>query len=109
MTPVEATRTWSGPQARRSAATSAVRRAFSSPCAPVAALALPALMTTARMSPAGTRARSHCTGAAAIRFVVKVPAAEHGLSATSTARSGVPDALIPARTPAARNPAGTAT
>src|SRR5947209_25947 len=64
-------------------------------------------MTTARIRPEGKRPRHHCTGAAVIRFVVNVPPADALWSATSTARSGAPDGLIPAVTPAARKPSGT--
>ena len=106
ITPVEATRTWSVRQPSRAAAPAAVPRALSSPCRPVAALALPALMTIARIVSEGTRARSQCTGAAATRLVVNVPAAEQSRSATSTAMSRPPEGLIPARTPEARNPRG---
>src|SRR3954454_5811351 len=106
MTPVEATRTASALQPSASAARVAVRRAFRSPCAPVAALALPALITMARIASEGTRARSQRTGAAQTRLVVNIPAAAHGPSAASTARSSPPDGLIPALTAAARKPAG---
>ena len=106
MMPVEATRTSSGRQPSTRAATSAVRLAFASPVSPVAALALPALMTIARMLDDGTRARSHFTGAAHTRFVVNVPAAEQGPSATIAARSSPPEGLIPAFVADARNPRG---
>ena len=52
MMPVDATRTCSGRQPSSAAARSAVRRAFARPSAPVAALALPELITMARMSSA---------------------------------------------------------
>src|SRR4051794_474851 len=84
----------------------AVRSTLTSPQVPVAALALPALTTTARTRSEGTRARSHFTGAAQTRLVVNVPAAAHGPSATKTARSNPPDGLIPARVAPARNPRG---
>ena len=71
-------RTCSGWQPRRAAARSAVRRALARPWAPVAALALPELITTARMSSAGRSSRHHFTGAAQTRLVVKVPAAAQG-------------------------------
>ena len=48
-----------------------------SPSAPVAALALPELITTARMSSDGSRSRHNRTGAAQTRLVVNVPAAAH--------------------------------
>ena len=76
-------------------------RALASPSAPVAALALPALMTMARMLAEGSRARSHFTGAAQTRFSVNVPAAEQGASDTSRVKSRAPDGLMPALTAAA--------
>ena len=53
--PVEQTMICSGLQPSAAAAVAAVRRTFSSPTAPVAALALPELATTARMDSEGTR------------------------------------------------------
>src|SRR4051812_38169749 len=108
MIPVEATSTRSGEHPRTLAAWAAVSRVFASPSAPVAALALPALITTARTPSDGTRSRSHRTGAAHPRLVVNVPAALHEPSAAKTARSSPPDGLIPALTAAARKPAGIA-
>ena len=64
------------------AARIAVRFAFANPSSPVAALAFPALTTTARISSAGSSSRHHFTGAAQIRLVVKVPAAAQGPSAS---------------------------
>ena len=100
--------TCSGRQPRRAAARSAVRRALASPWAPVAALALPELITMARMSSAGRSSRHHLTGAAHTRLVVNVPAAAHGRSAASTAMSSAPDAFNPALMPLARKPRGMA-
>ena len=48
MTPVEQTRTWSGSAPSRPAAREAVASVSHMPCAPVQALALPELRTTAR-------------------------------------------------------------
>ena len=56
---------------------------------------------------AGRFARESRTGAAAKRFGVVTAAAGTGPSeATTSARSGLPEALIPAVAPAAANPAG---
>ena len=93
---------------RSAAARSAVRRALANPWSPVAALALPELITMARMSSAGRRSRHHFTGAAHTRLVVNVPAAAHGRSAASTAMSSDPDAFNPALMPLARKPRGMA-
>ncbi len=69
------------------------------------ALALPLLTTTARIIPPLARrcSRLTTTGAAGKRFCVKMPAHATGASATSSATSGRPLALMPAATPAARN------
>ena len=117
MTPVEHTRTSSGRTGRcgsesvsSSATRAAVAAASSAPRAPVQALAEPELRMTARAPPSATAARDHATGAATTRLVVKTPAAtSSGPSLTTRARSGLPEALRPARTPAARNPAGAVT
>ena len=50
------------------------------------------------------RYRLRVTGAATTRLVVKTPAQGAGPSATSKARSGAPDFLIPAEMPAKRKP-----
>jgi hypothetical protein len=50
------------------------------PCLPVAALALPELMTTARALPFFRISRSRMTGAAQNLFVVKQAAQEQGRS-----------------------------
>ena len=75
------------------------RSASASPVAPVAALALPLLRTTAAARPpvAARWARLTSTGAALARFVVNTPAAATGRpSAVATrARSGSPLALMP--------------
>ena len=97
---------WSAWQPSSSAALAAVLLTLAAPCSPVAALAFPALTTTARMSLDGNRSRHHFTGAAQTRLVVNVPATEQGPSATSKARSSPPEGLMPAFTAPARNPWG---
>jgi hypothetical protein len=52
ITPVESTSTWSGRQPSASAVAAAIVRASSMPRGPVTALALPALVITARISAA---------------------------------------------------------
>src|SRR5579872_5728927 len=83
--------------------------ASSRPRRPVAALAHPALTTTPREVPERTRSRVTRTGAAQALWVVNVPAAAAGVSETTSTRSLPPLALIPAATPAARNPAAAHT
>src|SRR5204862_8237978 len=104
---VEQTRTSSGVQPRALAASSQVRSVTASPPAPVAALALPELRTTAAAWAEASRCRRDTkTGAAATRLVVNTPAAGTGRPSlvATTARSGRPDGLIPAWPPAAENP-----
>ena len=105
--PVEQTRTWLRSQPRASATSAAVPSATSRPGSPVAALALPELRTTAAACDPPARCRRlSWTGAAATRLVVNTPAAVTGRwSAVATSdRSGRPDALMPAATPAATKP-----
>ena len=83
ITPVDATTTSAGSHRSAPAAQDAVSRASRRPCSPVAALAQPALTTTARARPVPTCSRDTTIGAAAARFWVKTPAAEQGPSATS--------------------------
>ena len=78
------------------------------PPAPVSALALPLLITTARTPSPGAAAAASCTGAAWARLTVKQPAAEHGTSLTTSARS-FRAGLIPAWSPAKRKPLGSFT
>ena len=83
------------------------------PCAPVAALALPLLSTTAAACPpvAARCSRHTNTGAAVILLEVNTPAALTAApSAVATrAKSGLPLGLIPQVTPAATNPATSVT
>ena len=109
ITPVDATITSSGAHPRAFASASAVATASRSPCAPVHALAFPALMMTARAMPPAIWRRETVTGAAATWLVVKTPAAGTGFSATTSARSRFPSALSPAATPEAVKPSGAAT
>ena len=104
MTPVEQTRTSRGRAPSSPATRSAVSRASAIPAAPVAALAFPLLRTTARTRPDRRRSRDSTTGAACTWFVVKTPAAGTGRSATTRARSGAPDSLMPQVVPANRKP-----
>ena len=80
---------------------------FWNPWGPVQALAPPELRITASTRPSLTTSRDQCTGAAATRLDVKTAAAAlDGPSLTTRATSGLPEALSPAVTPAARNPCG---
>ena len=72
------------------------------------AFAQPAFTTIARARPPARCSLERSTGAAWARLLVKTPAALHGVSATSSARSCRPG-LIPAGTAAARKPSGAVT
>ena len=112
ITPVDATSTCSTGQPTRRAVSAVIVLASRSPASPVQALAHPLLTTTARATPPDRErcSRDTVTGAACARFVVKTAAAVAGWSEISNARSRAPGlALIPALTPAARNPFGVAT
>ena len=90
MMPVEATSTSSGMQPTVEATMPAVLRAFSSPTDPVAALAMPELITMARAKPYPTPSRCSretVTGAAQNTFWVNTPAAGHSSSASTNAMS----------------------
>ena len=75
------------------------------PAFPVSAFALPLFTTTARNPLAGKRESQSMTGAARARLVVKQPAAEHGTSLATSARSFL-CALIPACPPENLKPIG---
>ena len=111
MTPVEATSTCSAGQPTRRAVSAAMSRATCMPASPVQAFAQPLLTMTARAGPPDRArcSRETTTGAACARLVVKTAAAVAGVSETSSARSSAPLALMPALTPAARNPRGVVT
>src|SRR6059036_1808073 len=87
-----------------------MRLASSSPRVPVQALAQPEFAITARISPAWRAriSRSTSTGAACTRLVVNTPAAVHGRSAASNARSGAPLGLSPHAVAAPWNPGASA-
>ncbi|BAS12998.1 hypothetical protein AHiyo8_13010 [Arthrobacter sp. Hiyo8] len=107
ISPVEQTTTSEAEIPSTAATFSAVACVFWNPCGPVQALAPPEFRTTASTRPSERTWRDQCTGAAATRFEVKTAAAAfRGPSLTTRARSGFPDALMPALTPAARNPWG---
>ncbi len=111
--PVEHTSTCSGGQPRARPAAPAIRSAWTRPVEPLAALALPLLRITALARPpvAARWARLTTTGAAASLFGVKTAAAGTGAPSVvaTSARSGSPEALTPAATPAATNPVGAVT
>jgi hypothetical protein len=74
------------------------------PGAPVHAFAFPLFTRIARSFPPRVRARARSTGAAHTRLRVKTAAVCAPVSATASARSGFPFALIPAGIPAKRKP-----
>ena len=107
ITPVEPTATCAGSRPVSSAASSCIRAASRRPAAPVAALALPELTATARSAARSQRSRQSSTGAAWVPERVKRAAlVASGESQASSATSRSPLGLMPAATPAARNPAG---
>mmetsp|Transcript_15138 Transcript_15138/g.36638 ORF Transcript_15138/g.36638 Transcript_15138/m.36638 type:complete len:379 (+) Transcript_15138:485-1621(+) len=98
ITPVDSSSTSSAPKPSVVATAFADAMASSMPSLPVAALACPALMSTARdVVFLLMTSRQYITGAAATRFSVNTPAVTAGASATTSAQS--------ARTPLARRPA----
>ena len=103
ITPVEPTTTSPGSQPSASARASAIARASAMPGAPVHALALPALTTTARARPPAMCSRRDQTGAAAIVLVVKTAAAGTAARRRGCTTSRLPDFLMPALTPAPRS------
>ena len=70
ITPVELTKTSSSPRPSSSSARTSTFLALARPCSPVAALALPLLMTTARALPFFSTSRPSRTGAAQNLLVV---------------------------------------
>ena len=76
---------------------------------PVAALATPALTTTARGSASSRWRRETTTGAAWTRLVVQSAHPTAGSTAWTSATSGFPDGRIPAATPEATNPEAAVT
>src|SRR5579863_4628075 len=110
ITPVEHTNNSCGVISMRRAASSLVRCATISPCAPVAQLAFPAFTTTARMRPFDSRRFffESVTGAATTRFCVKTAAADAGTSLEISARSSAPVFFRLQAVAAKRNPLGKA-
>ena len=114
ITPVENGSTCSGESPSWRAAAMQVARARTRPSAPVPALALPVLMTIARMPAPRARCSRHtCTGAAQKRLRVNTPATLAPSSSRNTVRSlrlalRMPASATPMRTPATgRNCAGS--
>ena len=104
MTPVENGSTCSGASSSLRASAMQVARARTRPSSPVPALALPVLMTMARMSPRARCSRHTCTGAAQKRFWVNTPATLAPGSIRTTVRSlrlalRMPASATPMRTP----------
>ena len=106
ITPVENGRICSGATLSWRASAMQVERARARPSAPVPALALPVLMTMARMDwPLAKCSRLICTGAAQKRFCVNTPATLAPSSSRNTVRSlrwalRTPASATPMRTPA---------
>ena len=106
ITPVENGSTWPASMPSWPASASQVARARARPSAPVPALALPVLMTMARIAwPPSKCSRQTCTGAAQKRFCVNTPATVVPSSSRNTVRSlrlalRTPASATPMRTPA---------
>src|SRR5262245_5870137 len=111
MTPVDATSTCMAAHSTAAAVSSTISWASATPCGPVQALAHPLLVTIAWATPllAASWSSQRITGAALARLVVKTPAALAGASVAISARSGLPDALMPQARPVARTPRGAVT
>ena len=113
MRPVEHTAISDTSTPKASAVSSAIFLASVIPCAPLHALALPALKTAALSSfglPSLSAAWVTFTGAATTRLRVKTAAAsKRGPWLTTSAISGLPDGLMPAVVEAAEKPCGTVT
>ncbi len=114
ITPVENGSTSRGAQPSRPATASQVARAATMPCSPVAALAMPVLITSARRLPSPARcSRQTVTGAAQQRFWVNTPAARLPGTSSTSVRSRrsflrMPASAVPRRTPATGNRASGA-
>ena len=110
MMPVEHTAICEASTPIPSAVSCCIALASSTPCAPVQALALPELNTTAEIAPPLITSRLTLTGAAKTLLRVNTAAAAFfGPSLTTAAMSGLPDALMPAEVAAALNPLGAVT
>ena len=105
MTPVENGSTCSGERSSRRASAWQLWSARASPSAPVPALALPVLITSARTpGPCARCLRHNCTGAAQKRFVVNTPATLVPAGTVTTVRSRrfalrTPAIVMPSFTP----------
>ena len=105
ITPVENGRIAPASTPSNRAAASQVLRAAASPGTPVPALALPVLMTNARIDPPARCSRHTWTGAAANRLRVKTPATLAPAASRITSRSlrfalRMPASVQPSSTPA---------
>ena len=107
MTPVENGSTDSPEQSepRHRATCSQSLVASSRPLAPVAALALPLLISNARRLPVRIRSSAMITGGARNAFCVKTPATADSRASSMTARSSRCRCLMPAQAVARRTPA----
>ena len=108
MTPVEKGSTWPGDMSSNWASAMQLAWARCRPSSPVPALALPVLISKARMPPwlaaAPKWSRLICTGAAQKRFCVNTAPTAAPSSSSSTARSlrlalRIPASAMPQRTP----------
>ena len=107
ITPVEQTKMSSVEQASVLATHSVIRSASAKPRSPVAAFALPALITTPRPVARGSRDRVTFTGAPQTRFCVNTPAVAAGRSLTNNAKSNRPESpRTPHATPDVLKPKG---
>ncbi len=109
ITPVAATSTSVTGTPSCAATRAVICSASHMPCGPVAALAFPLEITTARARPCAICRRESVTGAATVALRVNTAAADTVSLAATIAMSGRPEALIPAATPAARKPRGNVT
>ena len=105
ITPVELTSTLSGVDPTSAAAAAAMRRAYSSPCSPVATLLTLLLAKIARSRPPRIVSRPSSTGAPGNWFRVNTAAAAASTSLTNSARSFAVG-LSPQLRLAQRNPRG---
>ena len=106
ITPVENGKTCCADTPRRCASASQVLRARAKPSAPVPALALPVLISKARICPPAAKCAWHtCTGAAQKRLAVKAAPTLVPSSSKNTVKSlrsalRIPACTTPMRTPA---------
>jgi hypothetical protein len=107
ITPVEATATRSGSMPSGSAAVACMARAVSSPRRPSPTLEQPEFATTAR-SPSSRASCVTITGAPMRALLVKRAAEAVSSESERRTPTSSPSGLMPAATPAARKPAGSA-